>query len=1029
MIPNASSSSRWLLISVIWCLLQGRTSAFSTVNKKSLPEAELVNRRKSPALWREDETLRKSDEMLNIAPKIETSILPRRPPEVMAPCGGFPQLKAAIANGADSVYLGLSAFSARARASNFSPTELVEAVDIAHKYGVKVYVALNTLVFQKELHEIAEWIRICDVADVDALIVQDFGVTKLAKKIAPNLEIHASTQQTVTNTDGVMYAKERGSATRVVLGRELSVKEISSVTRDMQELGEEEVEVETFVHGALCVSYSGQCFSSEAWGGRSANRGQCAQACRLPYGLIQNGELKDLQDMSYLLSPQDLCGLDQVEDLVRAGVSCLKIEGRLKDEAYVAATTRAYRNAVDEAWAKIQSERNSEGQSSQGTSIFTRSRVLESHEDVTKAELAQLFSRGQDEEHDGLSPGFFEGSLHQEIVRGRSPRHRGVYVGKVMEGSSWRDGLVIQSKVDLKRGDGIVIDRGMPEEPELGGPIFDVQEMRDGTTVVHFSKGVEREWKKADDASRRGMGTRKPMAPVGATVWRSSDASVDKKMKRLIGASAPRGLVSVKVVGSNGSPIRVEIHDLITGKVGIGESEGTLVQAEQKGIDEKSLRKAIGTLGNTQWTLLDDDESGGLDLSNLEDNLWCPISWVKKARQAAVEDLTQTTHSNDSEEKEDLDTSLLEVDRSGGASAGIVDEMIAESSSPSSSLINDDESNDETRKKTSVAVLARNQAQVDALCDMIRSGHEIDEIIIDFLEVDGMREAVSTIRQIENNITDNDDDNNTKNVRVVLATSRIIKPGESGIWKSLLKLEPDGLLIRSAGLIHKLSTLGGEGADITIGDQKVKIPQLIGDFSLNTINSITSNELLDYGGLRRVTAAYDLSANAITELALAMGPSQSSKLEVIAHAHLPIFHTEHCVFARFLTKGNSYLDCGHACTRNNVHLRDEKGKDNLVLADMGCRNTVFSAEAQSGIHSLKQWADAGVGTIRIELVDEGEEDVRRIVEGYLNVLDGTEKASSVWETLEQVVDSNGRQGGVGFGSLRNGVERRAGEIV
>ena len=250
----------------------------------------------------------------------------------MAPCGGFPQLKAAVANGADSIYLGLSAFSARARASNFSPSELHEAVKLCHQSGVKVYVALNVLVFQKELEEVAKWIQVCDKANVDALIVQDIGVTKLAQKIAPNLEIHASTQQTVTNTDGVMYAKNRGGANRVVLGRELSIEEIKAVTRDIEVLEDDEVEVETFVHGALCVSYSGQCFSSEAWGGRSANRGQCAQACRLPYGLIQNGELKDLQDMSYLLSPQDLCGLDQVEDLVRAGVSCLKIEGRLKGE-------------------------------------------------------------------------------------------------------------------------------------------------------------------------------------------------------------------------------------------------------------------------------------------------------------------------------------------------------------------------------------------------------------------------------------------------------------------------------------------------------------------------------------------------------------------------------------------------------------------------------------------------------------------------------------------------------------------------
>ncbi len=982
----------------------GVTSSYIKKQKKALPEIELINRRKSPALWRDDLTLQNTCTNPNVQTKQKW--LPRRPPEVMAPCGGFPQLKAAIANGADSIYLGLTAFSARARASNFSPSELNEAVKIAHRSGVKVYVAMNTLVFQDELEEVAEWIRVCDKAGVDALIVQDIGVTKLASEIAPDLEIHASTQQTVTNTDGVMYAKERGSATRVVLGRELSVKEIRSVTEDLVSLGEEEVEVEAFVHGALCVSYSGQCFSSEAWGGRSANRGQCAQACRLPYGLIRNGELTDLQDMNYLLSPQDLCGLEQVEDLVRAGVSCLKIEGRLKDENYVAATTRAYRNAVDSAWKKIEEER---GDDNDDDACLVRTRALESHETVSKQELAQLFSRGQDEFNDGLTPGFFEGSQHQMLVRGRSPRHRGIHVGRVAEGTSPQNGIIIagdEFASTLKRGDGIVIDRGMPQEEELGGPIFDVQHLQDGTTLVRLSNGVEKQWKKTDDASRRGLGSRVPLAPTGAHVWKSSDATVDKKMKKLIGSALPRGLVKLKVTGQIGTPLKVEIIDLISGEIGMGESEGVLVEPEQKGLDTKSVQKAIGQLGNTQWTVM--SGGNGLDLNELELNSWCPISWVKKARQKAVEDLTNKIHSSD-----DSDPKNNAMDDLGKkiSHSDLVESIISRSAA-SAAVVDEDR----TSKHSDLAVLARNQDQVDALCEMIESGFEINEIIIDFLEVDGMQRAVSKVRGMGDS------------TRVVLATPRIIKPGEEGIWKTLLRLEPDGLLIRAAGLIHKLTTFGGQGAELELGGgQIVNIPELIGDFSLNAINTITSNELLDYGGLSRITTGYDLSASAITELAEAMGGA-STKLEVICHTHLPIFHTEHCVFARFLSKGNSYLDCGHVCTRNNIHLRDQSGKDNLVLADMGCRNTVFSSEAQSGVHSLKEWSDAGVGTLRIELVDEGKDDVKRIAKGYLNVLKGEERPSIIWESLKDIRDSNGRAGGVSHGSLRNTSERRAGEL-
>jgi hypothetical protein len=326
-----------------------------------------------------------------------------------------------------------------------------------------------------------------------------------------------------------------------------------------------------------------------------------------------------------------------------------------------------------------------------------------------------------------------------------------------------------------------------------------------------------------------------------------------------------------------------------------------------------------------------------------------------------------------------------------------------------------------------VSVLACTIEQVNILCDMVdkaRSGDgsvdTIDEIMIDFLELDGMREAVVRVRQ-------------TPGLTCVVASPRILKPGEEGIWRTLLRLEPDGLLVRSAGLLYRMNTLGGAGTQVDVGDgQVVTIPKLLGDFSLNVANVLTAREFLD-AGLERVTAAYDLSANAIIELATSMGGANggAQKLEVVAHTHLPIFHTEHCVFARFLSNGDSYLDCGHVCTRSNIHLRDQSGADNLVLADMGCRNTVFSAQAQSGVHSLDEWTskDVGIGHLRIELVDEAiVDDIHTIVEGYLDVLGGRQRPSHVWDALQHVRDSNGRAAGVSHGSLRNHAERRAGEL-
>jgi U32 family peptidase len=973
------------------------------VSALSLPSSEMINRRKSPALWRED--LSQDDavtdgsgtDSLKKARRLVTS-----PPEIMAPVGGFPQLHAAIGNGADSVYLGLSAFSARARATNFDPdTELPEAVKLAHAANVKVYVALNTLVFDDELEEVETLIRKCIVAKADALIVQDFGVARLAqtviKQTASNMEVHASTQQTITSADGAAFCEEVFDTTRVVLGRELSVAEINTVS-DQLDNEHPDVELEAFVHGALCVSYSGQCFSSEAWGGRSANRGQCAQACRLPYGLIDNGELKELGDFSYLLSPQDLCGLDQVPNLIEANVRCLKIEGRLKGEAYVAATTRAYRNAVDDAWKEYCAKL--------GLSLNTaHRRHLTSEERISKQELAQVFSRGQDEEYDGLTAGFFNGSKHQQLVRGRSPRHRGVHVGRVLEGSSWKKGLILQldnDETNLKLGDGIVVDRGQAQEEELGGPIFELS-TRNGQTVIRFSKDVERKWKKSDENARKGYGSGVPLAPLGAHVWRTSDASVDKKLRRLSRVASPRSVVQVAITGTVGEPVQVTITDS-RGRIGKGLSDGPLELAERSGLTTKSVSKAFGTLGDTPWVMADE-----IDTSRLDENIWCPVSWIKEARRKAVANLEALQSIDAGGDAVDGSIPLL-IDVGGSAVKGHLDSIRDSSANHSS--------NAQEPATAVLSVLARNFEQVDALCQMAEDGELIDEIVVDFLEVDGMKDAVSRIRRAK--------------VRAAVAAPRVIKPDEAGIWRTLLKLEPDSLLVRSTGLLRRMMKLGGSGAMMLLKDgsedKKVKIPELVGDFSLNVANALTAYELLEYG-CSRVTASYDLGANAISELLQMLGPLYAPRIEIVAHCHMPIFHTEHCVFARFLSNGNSYLDCGHACTRHNVHLRDETGKDNLVLADMGCRNTVFSAEAQSGAHSMKEWEKAGAKRFRVELVDESASDVQCMIRGYLAVIDGTQKAGALWETLSQITDSNGRTGGVSVGSFRNSGERRAGEIL
>ncbi len=319
--------------------------------------------------------------------------------ELLAPAGNWDCARAAVAAGADAIYFGMPRFNARMRADNFTEEDLPELMDFLHRHGVKGFVAFNTLIFPGELEGAVEQIETLARAGVDAVIVQDLGVAKLVQEIAPEMELHASTQMTITSPEGLAFVDGFLDLDRAVLAREMSVEDISRVQK------EGEVPLEVFVHGALCVAYSGQCLTSESLGQRSANRGECAQACRMPYELVVDGEDREMGEVRYLLSPQDLAAVDLIPDLVRAGVVSYKIEGRLKSPEYVAAVTRVYRKALDEV-------------------------------EVTKEDwyaLEMMFSRG-------LSRGWLEGTNHPKLTHGKWGKKRGAKAGVVVaKGEGWVD--------------------------------------------------------------------------------------------------------------------------------------------------------------------------------------------------------------------------------------------------------------------------------------------------------------------------------------------------------------------------------------------------------------------------------------------------------------------------------------------------------------------------------------------------------------------------------------------------------------
>ncbi|HEX8310822.1 MAG TPA: U32 family peptidase, partial [Chthoniobacteraceae bacterium] len=435
--------------------------------------------------------------------------------ELLAPAGNWECVRAAVANGADAVYFGLPRFNARLRADNFQDEELGEVVAFCHRHGVKAYVAFNTLVFTSELDGAAEQLRICNRAGVDALIVQDVGLIRLAAEITPELPIHASTQMTITSPEGVEFARELGIR-RAVLARELSLRELAKF--DPPE-GQPRLPLEVFVHGALCVAYSGQCLTSESLGQRSANRGECAQACRMPYELVVDGAVKDLGTRRYLLSPQDLAAVNELPRLLELGVTSFKIEGRLKSPEYVAAVCQVYRKALDAA-------------------VEQREANLTPDD---RYQLEMTFSRG-------LYSGWMHGVNHQELVSARYGKKRGPFAGLVEKVG--RDFVEVRSSVELKPGDGVVFDTGGDTNAEQGGRLYQVQGGK-----LFFQRGHI-------DFDRIKTGDR---------VWKTDDPALEKRLQQSFsGRLEPRRRVSVdlRVSGCPGEPLTVEasVAEEVSGK-------------------------------------------------------------------------------------------------------------------------------------------------------------------------------------------------------------------------------------------------------------------------------------------------------------------------------------------------------------------------------------------------------------------------------------------------------------------------------
>jgi putative protease len=816
-------------------------------------------------------------------------------PEVLAPAGDAESMRAAAHAGADAVYFGLVGTSARARAKNFELGDLRETMRFLHGRSVRGYVALNTLMFDSELGRLEEQVRACAAAAVDAVIVQDLGAAQIVRAIAPGMPIHASTQMTCTDAASVRVARDSG-ARRVILARELSLEDIAAIRRAT------DVELEVFVHGALCIAYSGQCLTSEAIGGRSANRGACAQACRLPYELVVDGAVRELGDRAYLLSPEDLEASALVPELARLGVVSLKIEGRLKGPEYVAATTTLYRRAVD----------------------ALAGRAGPSDDDRTTA--LQMYSRGS-------GPGFLQGVDHQRLVDGRTCDHRGLLAGtsRGLRTVHGKRCIALRTAAPIARGDGLLVEGS----PEVGGRVWAIF---DGGVDVERA-GADREvgvWfgpdREVDDADR-----------AGSRVWKTSDPVREKLA--VAGLRSPhRVRLDIRVRGAIGErPVFEAVterggHAAVTG-------EAPVEAARTSSMSAATLREKLARLGETPFEL------GSLDI-DLPEGVMLPLSTVNRARRALTDALSSggPPHATSDRGHAELRAAARPPDRAP----------------PPGGLF----------------VLCRNLAQAEAALDAGADG-----VYLDFLELVGTGNAVRALRA------------RASPVHITLATPRIRKPGEEKIDRYLASLAPDALLVRSLGSL-------GDGAD-------VDLPR-IADFSLNVTNRLSAAAVLS----RRVAAftpSFDLDAH---QLVAMLDHALAPFAEVVVHHPMPLFHMEHCVIAALLSEGRDHKTCGRPCERHAVSLRDRAGAVHPVEADVGCRNTVFHAAAQSAAGLVPALVQAGVRRFRIELVRQTTAEVTHLVGAYRALRAGARTPAEVWRELRSAA-AGSRQGyGVVRGSLR-----------
>lgn len=801
--------------------------------------------------------------------------------ELLAPAGSMESLVAAVQNGADAVYLGGKSFNARQFAGNFSDDELERAIDYCHIRGVKVYVTVNILLKDEEFKILPSVVENLYNYGADALIIQDLGAGEYIKKILPEFELHASTQMTAHNLEGVNLLYDLGYK-RVVLSRELSFDEIKHISQNTK------AEIEVFCHGALCICYSGQCLMSSMIGGRSGNRGRCAQPCRMNYRLEMDNAL---DRCGYLLSPKDLSTIEYIDRFFDCGVRSLKVEGRMKSPQYVAQVISAYRRAID---------------------YYMEYGCVKIPEE-DKKNLIRIFNRG------GFTTAHLLGRGGSEMMSEERPKNWGIYLGRIVKANPNRRKADILLEEDLSIGDGIEIWTKGRENPG-----FTVRSMmKDGRPLEKGLKGM-----KVTIDLREGR--------IGDRVYKTFDKSLDESLKATF--STPDVLKKIPLRCSArvrmGEPAEIVFDDYCGNTERI---KGPVPEAAlQVSLTRERLKRQVMKLGGTPFYIKD------LSIC-IDDGVLLPLSDLNSMRRHGALGIMK---------------SRAFAFKHNVSLEGMADGM------PGKKTV---QKNEEVKLSVFVRDYSQVKGAIEGGADIIIFGGDM-------------------LRGYDFNFTSAIKACRDNGVKIYIASPRIVKNEFSSTASHMEKCideGADGVYVQDLGILKYVTDKG--------------MPFSCG-FSFNIFN-LFSAVLMTRMGSKFISLSPELMVREIRGIA-----PYIENCEALCYGRVEMMVSEHCPAAK------SGQECGAnelslRCKDRKIYLSDRLGMKFPVKTDIYCRAHIFNSVTLSMIGNVKDLIVSGVNILRLNMLDEGMDETRSIVDAFRNASDHVTSGKSLSSSAEEAIES------------------------